>query len=152
MEKKNLDGSGFASTEPSALKPIDEAKAAIEGLTGASCKITETKRDGFPAYQIRLVDMYERPFPSHYKGNILAFFRDIETIAGANNIALEDEINEGGCETCDYGSQYGWEFVAWRTPSDENALSAKRGEASEPSKPPRYIESPDMARRSQEGK
>jgi hypothetical protein len=89
---------------------IENAKAGREGE--------------YPAYRITISQMYEAPIPAQFDGNILAFYKAVEAAVGANNLSLSEEIERRGCETCDHGSEYGWEFLAWETPSNENSLNA----------------------------
>ncbi len=62
--------------------------------------------------RIRLTQMYgdDRPELTFEKRLALSQFFD------TMNVETEDEISEGGCETCDYGSSYG--FIALIRPGD----------------------------------
>lgn len=61
---------------------------------------------------ITVADMYDpprfiRPF------SFLTGMMEIAKLCGKTELTIEDTISEGGCETCDFGSSYGYEFVAW---------------------------------------
>jgi hypothetical protein len=74
---------------------------------------------GDERYLITITQMYETPLPERFKGNLLEFFEAVKNIVDCNFLQLKDEISEGGCETCDYGSKYGWSFIASNRKEDE---------------------------------
>lgn len=102
------------------MRAPEEVQMAVGSLIStvglvekAEVEVKRRKHKGFPALEIRLVKMYERPVPAQYEGNLLKFFDAIKAAAGTENLDLVYDVSNPGCETCDWGSAYGWEFVAW---------------------------------------
>lgn len=72
-------------------------------------------RDGKSVTGLRIVisEMYRKPILKSFDDNLLKFLTLMQTTIGYDNLDLYEEISSSGCETCDYGSKYGWEFVVW---------------------------------------
>ena len=64
--------------------------------------------------------MYEKPQlgkskydydPDHKEPDLITFLTQVRDACGAERIDLGTETARSGCDTCDYGSEYGWEFL-----------------------------------------
>lgn len=65
-------------------------------------------RDG--SLTIEVDSMYSRPI---MRGTLLETLQGIAQITGLPEVDEGDSICCGGCETCDYGSHYGYTFHAF---------------------------------------
>jgi hypothetical protein len=65
-------------------------------------KLNININQGRDCYFIQISKMYESPGVTFKQLNELAKFFD------TLNVETESEFSHGGCETCDYGSQYGF--------------------------------------------
>lgn len=63
-------------------------------------KITVTQTDSY--VRIKLEAMYSQP------GLSFAHMKRLADYFGTDNINDDDRFSEDGCETCDYGSSYGF--------------------------------------------
>lgn len=95
----------------------EEIKAKLQELwPEADFRDTEWKVDRGPdRIAITISQMYESPGLDFKKLHALAQFFD------TMNVETESEFAHGGCETCDYGSEYG--FTLWIRPGDSPALT-----------------------------
>lgn len=57
-------------------------------------------------------NMYE---PPRFKTplSFIEGMMEIAKLCGKTELTIDYEISHSGCETCDYGSEYGYEFKAW---------------------------------------
>lgn len=64
-------------------------------------------------YSVSVAAMYQAP---EIEGglSILQAMHEIAAILGCSDGCRESDIADQGCETCDYGSSYGWEWRFWR--------------------------------------
>lgn len=78
---------------------------------GVDYKVTKnTARD----VQIELAESYSAPTLSFHQLKALGDF------FGTMNIDTRDSFSRGGCETCDYGSSYG--FTLYIKPEEEDSV------------------------------
>ena len=60
---------------------------------------------------VTITKMYDKPvIPKDM--TLSEFFKCIKDIIGAKYIYLGEDIHQTGCDTCEYVSRYGWEFIA----------------------------------------
>lgn len=58
--------------------------------------------------EVKVTWMYDAPdFTEEIRNEMVEFF-------GTQNIVHYDDISNSGCETCDYGSSYGYVFRIWK--------------------------------------
>lgn len=102
------------------MKTHEEIKEAVAEVLNirpycdATIEVKDTKKDGKPAVIVEVYSMYEKPMvPENFDGGLVGFFSAIQLAIGTDNLDLYSEIGYGGCESCDYGSRYGWEFIGW---------------------------------------
>lgn len=55
-----------------------------------------------------VTQMYESPFKSSFK-----VLKEFSELFGTDNIDVYEDISNQGCETCDYGSSYGYAIRVW---------------------------------------
>jgi len=61
---------------------------------------------------ITVADMYDPPqFIAPH--SFLTGMMEIAKLCGKTELTIDGTISKGGCETCDFGSSYGYEFIAW---------------------------------------
>jgi hypothetical protein len=88
---------------------IEEITTKVEGLFNGErypphdLEVNVSKLDG--EVRINVSAMYEAPGLDFAKLSALAEFFETK------NINDDDRFGSGGCETCDYGSSYGFELV-----------------------------------------
>ena len=72
---------------------------------------TTTYRD-YPAIIIKRVASYSEP---EYTGEdgLVGMLTLFQNALGANQVDEYGKVSETGCSTCDWGSLYGTEYVAW---------------------------------------
>lgn len=76
-------------------------------------KVTQTTYKGKPALQITAEAMYEAP---SYKGEggLIGMLTLLRDACGGTEVTELGTIAKRGCETCDWGSLYGKQYVVWR--------------------------------------
>lgn len=94
---------------------LKHPKAAARELSDAfdnDIEVEHTTHKGHPALLVRRAAMYQAP---EYKGSggLLGMLETLLRACGGNQVDQLREISRGGCETCDYGSLYGIEYVVW---------------------------------------
>ena len=70
-----------------------------------------TTREGKPAFIITVSAMYAAP---RFKSDgLLELLKLLQRLTGAKNVDILDTFANSGCETCDWGSSYGKEYLVW---------------------------------------
>lgn len=82
--------------------------ALFPGFDG-SIKIKTGNRGKDKGIFITVTQMYDRPT---IPGGILKFYKSMAEAIGVDDLEELDDIRSSGCETCDYGSEYGFELWA----------------------------------------
>jgi hypothetical protein len=82
--------------------------------TEEACVDINCKNDG--SIIITVYDEYARPVMRH---SLLDTLQAISRITGKPEVNEGDDIDQRGCETCDYGSRYGFTFHAFGNANDE---------------------------------
>jgi len=59
---------------------------------------------------VSVTQMYDKP---SYEGGMLALLQNMAKAMGTKEIDIYSSESSSGCESCDYGSSYGWEFIGW---------------------------------------
>ena len=62
---------------------------------------------------VKIQKMYDQPDISGWEGGLVGFLTDLQKAMTCTQLDINDEYGHGGCETCDYGSCYGKEYVGW---------------------------------------
>lgn len=111
----------FPNLTPERISAIQAGVAALfnpdnyERVEPAEVKVEESRHyhrgESHPAIKIEVGAMYERP-QIRDDLSILAVFNRIAELTGCKEVD-KDECGHGGCETCDYGSYYSYEFYAF---------------------------------------
>lgn len=70
-------------------------------------------------FEFEWAEMYDPPNLS-YK-----ILRDLVEFFGTEEIDTSDTISQGGCETCDYGSKYGFNIVIERATKNNPFIMEK---------------------------
>lgn len=83
-----------------------EAKGAQITLFGEEYNVKKIERDGREGFEIDMTEMYDR---DELPKMNLEFLEKLGEHFGTTAIDVDD-ISNGGCESCDYGSRYGWEI------------------------------------------
>lgn len=94
------------------MKSLLDIKNDLEGLfPDAKVEVVHKVHKSKIAISVKITAMYERPVISQFNNNLRLFFNAVQLAVGSSEIALHQEVNDSGCETCDYGSEYGWEII-----------------------------------------
>lgn len=88
---------------------------------GDGLNVSCQERDG--KWYVTVVKEYDAP--SFKDMSFLVGMQKIAEVLGCKNLDIEDNISRSGCETCDWGSEYGYRFVAWNDEDDNNSLDNK---------------------------
>ena len=100
------------------VRPLFGDRYGDRDYTG-DIEVTETtcytNGDRRPCIKIKLSQMYEAPEP---RLGTLKLLNAVAEAAGMRDVNTE-EICDPGCETCDYGSEYGHEFFCFNPRESE---------------------------------
>jgi len=105
------------------LKTPENAKMSLEELFKDSWsdgeEVTVKKAKVFTskgtknALEVKISQMYEYPTIKNWEGGVISMLQSIAKACGGKDVNNENRHSSSGCETCDYGSNYVWEFVVW---------------------------------------
>lgn len=86
------------------MKSDEEIVANIKKIYhGANVEISHVGDDVY----VRVTQMYDAP---QHNLSMLEFAKRMVEAVGMDDFCENEDINNSGCETCDYGSSYGTEF------------------------------------------
>lgn len=89
-----------------------QAQEIISQYFSEPVKVTAGTHRGKPALIITSAAEYDVPEYTG-TGGLVGLFTMMQDACGGNQLDTLRDIRQGGCDTCDYGSLYGTEYVVW---------------------------------------